>query len=464
MHSLNQIISEIIARIPDFDARPLALKALIKSTGNKMSLESVKALMALLNLWGAVEFSAKNLSENTTVIAKTKLSGFFLKSLARYFAKDSIIISDWQRKASLEHFDLDRTLDYGVYLLHLLERKRILELKDKFPVRKEKIALGIIKKKGTLAENDRYLMFFENASNRYKFVGGKSKPVDKSISDTIVREIVEEISENKLVYKRDFEIEKIAKTLILQNFSPSHAAFTEYEFTFFQIFLTKENLKSMPNYRWITEKELFAGVTDDGFNVGMKDLHHLLDKNISGGLKVLPNSFSKSKLAAQKSAEQDTDILQLVKNGESDSMEFKSSLCWDYNQNKQNKGIEISVIKTLAGFLKTNGGILLIGVKDDGTLLGLANDYATLKAKSFDGFFQLLSLLIADYLGPEVIMNIEINKVKHGQSEFCVLRVQRSGKPVFVKTGANKIFFVRVGNTTKELDSQDTYNFINAHW
>ena len=106
----------------------------------------------------------------------------------------------------------------------------------------------------------------------------------------------------------------------------------------------------------------------------------------------------------------------------------------------------------------------MIGVKDDGTLLGLANDYATLKAKSFDGFFQLLSLLIADYLGPEVIMNIEINKVKHGQSEFCVLRVQRSGKPVFVKTGANKIFFVRVGNTTKELDSQDTYNFINAHW
>src|SRR3989304_9517610 len=137
MHALNQNISEIIAKIPEFDARPLTLKKLIKFSGSKLSVDSVKAVMAMLNLWDALKLSTKKLTENTEVNAKTKLSGYFLKSLSRLFAKDSTVISDWQRKASLDHFDIDRTLDYGVYLLHLLERRRVLQLKDNIPIRKD---------------------------------------------------------------------------------------------------------------------------------------------------------------------------------------------------------------------------------------------------------------------------------------------------------------------------------------
>ena len=72
-------------------------------------------------------------------------------------------------------------------------------------------------------------------------------------------------------------------------------------------------------------------------------------------------------------------IAEVAKRGESDSLEFKSSARWNMRAGKRDDAMETVIAKTVAAFMNSGGGTLLIGVDDDGRLIGLGPDYATLK-------------------------------------------------------------------------------------
>jgi len=57
-------------------------------------------------------------------------------------------------------------------------------------------------------------------------------------------------------------------------------------------------------------------------------------------------------------------ISSLIREGESKSVEFKETLSLDVKKGSKEKYIETSAIKTLAAFMNTSGGTLLIGVND----------------------------------------------------------------------------------------------------
>ncbi|MCP4400929.1 MAG: ATP-binding protein, partial [bacterium] len=67
-------------------------------------------------------------------------------------------------------------------------------------------------------------------------------------------------------------------------------------------------------------------------------------------------------------------ILQVIERGESTRLEFKSTIRWNLKTNKAGKGIEIAWLKTVAAYLNSEGGTLLLGVRDDGEVLGLEAD------------------------------------------------------------------------------------------
>ena len=79
-------------------------------------------------------------------------------------------------------------------------------------------------------------------------------------------------------------------------------------------------------------------------------------------------------------------IAEVVKRGESDSLEFKSSARWNMRAGKRDDAMETVIAKTVAAFMNSGGGTLLIGVDDDGRLIGLGPDYATLKTPDADRF------------------------------------------------------------------------------
>lgn len=168
--------------------------------------------------------------------------------------------------------------------------------------------------------------------------------------------------------------------------------------------------------------------------------------------------------ASKETEEKTTNISEYIKLGESSVTEFKSTLRWDLVQNKINKVLEKVVIKTIAGFLNSEGGVLLIGVADDGSIIGIEKDLKTLRKKDSDGFQQLLIHLITNYLGAEYIPYIKINFEKIRGKQICIVKVDSSPQPVFVKEQNTKEFYIRAGNLTKLLNSEEAHNYIQMHW
>ena len=155
-----------------------------------------------------------------------------------------------------------------------------------------------------------------------------------------------------------------------------------------------------------------------------------------------------------------TDLIEL---GESYVLEFKSTLQWDIVKGEQNKALRISSLKTINAFMNSQGGTLVIGVEDDGNIYGLDRDIAVAK-KSKDGFEQLLVSLIADSMGTTSAPNYRIRFEEVVGKTVCVVDVERSPEPVFIKSNKGKAFYIRVGNTSRALDHEEMLKYVEANW
>ncbi|MBN2541748.1 putative DNA binding domain-containing protein [bacterium] len=173
-------------------------------------------------------------------------------------------------------------------------------------------------------------------------------------------------------------------------------------------------------------------------------------------------TFLADKTLATKEAELNATKALLLK-PESQNLEFKSSLRWDYHTQQPNKKLEEVVVKTIAGFMNAEGGILFIGVDDDGKPLGLENDYTSLHKKDADGLQLQLYRLITDYLGVEFSKNITISFPNIQNVEVCSITVIPNDTPVFVKK-LDGAFYVRTGNQTQHLNAQETMEYIAKHF
>jgi len=98
-----------------------------------------------------------------------------------------------------------------------------------------------------------------------------------------------------------------------------------------------------------------------------------------GGAAVYASMVRRMQKIRQLSAALEGDIRQQIVNGESAALEFKSTFRWDLRENRINRSLETVVLKTLAGYMNAQGGTLLIGVADDGSIVGLEKDYSALK-------------------------------------------------------------------------------------
>ena len=154
-------------------------------------------------------------------------------------------------------------------------------------------------------------------------------------------------------------------------------------------------------------------------------------------------------------------VVELISLGESVTLEFKSSLQWDVVQNRQNTGLRGSVLKTVAAFLNTEGGTLVVGVEDQGTVCGIAPDLGLL-AGSKDRFAQLLSSLVFEHLGAGATPYMKQRFEDVDGRTVCVVDVDRSNEPVFTKGDKGREFFVRVGNTTRALDAEETLKYLES--
>lgn len=163
--------------------------------------------------------------------------------------------------------------------------------------------------------------------------------------------------------------------------------------------------------------------------------------------------------------ELDKDLPLIIKQGEGSTLEFKSSMRWDIVESRVNRALEGAVLKTIAGFLNSyNGGTLLIGVSDDGSILGLLNDYQTLKKPNSDGYEQMLMTSISEKLGGDLCSHVHILfHVLEGQ-HVCRVIVSPASRPVFFKQSNTPKFFVRTGGGTRDLNIQEALEYVAGRW
>ncbi len=186
-----------------------------------------------------------------------------------------------------------------------------------------------------------------------------------------------------------------------------------------------------------------ARVVRDGFNLLLDD-------------KIAPDEPSST-------------LADLLAYGESQTIEYKSSARLNLRTGQVDKRMEHAITKTVCGFLNSEGGTLLIGVADDGKVLGLREDMQTLRAKpNRDGYEMFLRQHLSNMLSIETAGIVQIGFDQIEGADVCVVTVSPSGKAVFSKplSGAQEQtdFWLRDGNATKQLHGQDMLEYMSSHW
>src|SRR5712692_2782461 len=164
----------------------------------------------------------------------------------------------------------------------------------------------------------------------------------------------------------------------------------------------------------------------DYLSKGTSDLSNVLKLKVEEAL-----ASDVSSRAPQQS------LAQLITCGESATLEFKSSARWDYRANKVNRNLEKLIVRTVAAFLNSEHRCnLLLGVDDNGKVIGLENDYlATGKKLGRDSYENFLMTLFVEGYGKELSPFIQIRFHVLDGKDICQVIVSPATKPVFVKEG-----------------------------
>lgn len=162
-------------------------------------------------------------------------------------------------------------------------------------------------------------------------------------------------------------------------------------------------------------------------------------------------------------------IDEMIDEGENGEIEFKSSMRWSYQREEADKKLEMVIMKTIAGLSNSDGGTLLIGVQDDGEILGLDNDFKLLGGNS-DKFELHIRNLLNTHLGKVSASQIDVSFPMVQGKEICRVDVLKSDKPIYLeihdeeKNKTEEKFFVRSGNSTQELTMSETNEYIKKNF
>ncbi len=157
---------------------------------------------------------------------------------------------------------------------------------------------------------------------------------------------------------------------------------------------------------------------------------------------------------------------ELIKRGESKTLEFKSTLRWNVKDDQQDdKAITHAILKTVAAFLNTEGGDLLIGVADDGSIVGIEKD----RLETDDKFMRHFTQVVRNGLGDRAGTCIDPKTQVVQERTVCVVSCQRSPEPVFLRWKAMEAspegdFFVRSGPGTIKLPPDSAKEYIRTRF
>ena len=149
-------------------------------------------------------------------------------------------------------------------------------------------------------------------------------------------------------------------------------------------------------------------------------------------------------------------IKSLISSGESDRLEFKSTLRWNLKTSRSEKGIEKAWLKSVVAFLNTDGGVLLVGVADDGHILGIEAD----QFDSQDTYILHVNNCLQQHVGLEHSGFIRFQLIPVEGKKVLLIECQPSPSAAFLRIGKNEDFYVRVGPGSRRLSTSEVLSYM----
>lgn len=166
------------------------------------------------------------------------------------------------------------------------------------------------------------------------------------------------------------------------------------------------------------------------------------------------------------------DLLSIIERGESNQVEFKPCLLYNFKTQAAGIGVKYIIAKAICGFLNSNGGVLFIGVNDNGKIQGLEKyDYSLFHGENEKDklLLELDSLLTYFFdLSIKPLVNSSIENVNG--KDILVIDVTESYKPIFLRNKKNELidkeFYIRMNASTRQIvDKEEMVEYVfNKQW
>jgi len=151
-------------------------------------------------------------------------------------------------------------------------------------------------------------------------------------------------------------------------------------------------------------------------------------------------------------------ILSLIRDGESKTLEFKETLTKNIRTNQKDKEMQKAALKTIIAFLNTEGGTLLIGVNDEGAIVGIEKDFF----ENNDNYLKHLHNLIRDQIGEQFFPLIDYKIVLVRDKKVLKVDCKKSKTPVYL--GKHEEFYIRSNPATDKLTGRRLVEYIKNHF
>ncbi len=194
--------------------------------------------------------------------------------------------------------------------------------------------------------------------------------------------------------------------------------------------------------------------------------HPVVIKDISDPLLIAENieGLAQKAIDDHRQAAPPKSVETLLAEGESQFVEYKSSLMWDYRQQRINKKLYTPVMKSLAAFMNSRGGHLLIGVDDEGNILGVEADLQGMKKPNLDGWENVFNLAFNSMIGVAYRRLIELEFYEKEARTVCHIFVRPADRPIFLKENNTEKFYIRAGNASQPLRFSEAATYIQARF
>ena len=176
---------------------------------------------------------------------------------------------------------------------------------------------------------------------------------------------------------------------------------------------------------------------------------------INSGLNRSMETYTGGEYSNERARE---EALKIIASGESEKLEFKSTITTNIQTGENDKRMEKAVLKTIVAFLNTTGGILMIGVSDDGSIYGVDEKEFDSRDKMNLHFTHMISSKIGEQFFPYI--SFRVIDMEEGKA---IIRVDctRCNKPVFLLDGKTEEFYVRSGPSSVMLTGSNLVNYVN---